>query len=72
MTQPTRTGKSPIYLAVWRWHFYAGIFVIPLMLLLSVTGGIYLFKAEFEEWWYRDLLTVQPGQKRLAAERLEI
>ena len=69
MQQP-RTGKSPLYLAVWRWHFYAGIFVIPLMLLLSVTGLIYLFKSEFEEWWYRDLLTVQPGPNRLSGERL--
>lgn len=65
-----RTGKSPLYLAIWRWHFYAGIFVIPLMLLLSVTGLIYLFKFEFEDWWYRGLLVVQPQQQRLPAERL--
>jgi len=64
------TPKSPLYLAVWRWHFYAGIFVIPLMLLLSVTGAIYLFKFEFEQWWYRDLLQVQPRAGRLPAERL--
>lgn len=70
MSQTTRTGKSPLYLAVWRWHFYAGVFVIPLMLLLSVTGAMYLFKSEFEQWWYSDLLNVQPQAKRLAAERL--
>lgn len=71
MSTTPRPGKSPLYLAVWRWHFYAGVFVIPLMLLLSVTGGIYLFKAEFEQWWYRDLLTVQqPQSSRLPAERL--
>jgi uncharacterized iron-regulated membrane protein len=70
MSKPQRTGKSPLYLAVWRWHFYAGIFVIPLMLLLSVTGGIYLFKSEFEQWWYRGLLQVEPQQQRLPAERL--
>lgn len=69
MEQP-RTGKSPLYLAVWRWHFYAGVFVIPLMLLLSVTGLIYLFRAEFEQWWYRDLLTVQPAASRLTGEQL--
>lgn len=70
MSQPVRTGKSPLYLAVWRWHFYAGIFVLPLMLLLSLTGAVYLFKAEFEEWWYRDLLLVSPAPNRLPAERL--
>jgi uncharacterized iron-regulated membrane protein len=70
MKETKRTGKSPLYLAVWRWHFYAGLFVLPLMLLLSVTGAVYLFKAEFEEWWYRELLVVAPGPERLPAERL--
>jgi uncharacterized iron-regulated membrane protein len=70
MSTTPRTGKSPLYLAVWRWHFYAGIFVIPLMLLLSVTGAIYLFKSEFEEWWHRDLLQVAPAGERLPAEQL--
>ncbi|MCP1771598.1 putative iron-regulated membrane protein [Neisseria perflava] len=26
------------YLTVWRWHFYAGIFVTPFLILLSATG----------------------------------
>lgn len=68
-TQP-RTGKSPLYVAIWRWHFYAGVVVLPLMILLSITGAAYLFKSEFEQWWYRDLLTVQPGSQRLPAEQL--
>lgn len=66
----TPNKRSPLYIAVWRWHFYAGIFVIPFMLLLSVTGGIYLFKTEFEQWWYRDLLTVSPQGARIPAERI--
>lgn len=70
MVGQPRVGRSPLYIAVWRWHFYAGILVIPLMLLLSGTGLIYLFKAEFEQWWYRDLLTVQPGMTRRTGEQL--
>jgi uncharacterized iron-regulated membrane protein len=35
---------------IWRWHFYAGLFVIPFVLILSVTGGLYLFKADFDRW----------------------
>ena len=34
----SRTNK--LYFAVWRWHFYAGLFVIPFIVLLSVTGII--------------------------------
>ena len=49
-----------LYRAIWRWHFYAGMFVIPFILLLSVTGAIYLFKPQIDRWEeraYRDLPT---------------
>lgn len=62
--------RSALYIAIWRWHFYAGIFVIPFALLLSVTGGIYLFRIQFEEWYYKSLLTVAPQGKHLSAEQI--
>lgn len=32
------------YLSVWRWHFYAGLLVMPFLTLLAVTGlGMLLF-----------------------------
>ncbi len=40
----------PDYAAVWRWHFYAGIFCIPFVIVLSVTGTIYLFRPQIEAW----------------------
>lgn len=40
--------RWPAHQIVWRWHFYAGLFCIPFILLLSVTGGIYLFKPQVE------------------------
>lgn len=48
------SGKA-IYRAVWRWHFYAGLFVIPVVLLLAVTGGIYLFKPHLEPILYQHI-----------------
>lgn len=39
-----------IYATIWRWHFYAGLFVIPFVLLLAVTGTAYLFKPQVERW----------------------
>mgnify|MGYP003608572640 CR=1 FL=1 len=33
----------------WRWHFYAGLFVIPFMILLSLTGIVYLFKPQLDQ-----------------------
>jgi uncharacterized iron-regulated membrane protein len=38
------------YRTVCRWHFYAGLFCIPFVLWLSLTGSIYLFKPQIEAW----------------------
>ncbi len=40
----------PLYRTIWRWHFYAGLFVIPFILILSLTGAAYLFKPEIDRW----------------------
>lgn len=47
-----------LYRAVWRWHFYAGLLVLPFMVLLAVTGGLYLFRDELDNAWHRDLKQV--------------
>lgn len=39
-----------LYGMIWRWHFYAGLFVLPFILILSVTGSIYLFKPQIDRW----------------------
>ena len=36
------------YNAVWRWHFYAGLFCIPFVIWLACTGSIYLWKPQIE------------------------
>jgi len=52
MTQP-KIREWPSYRTVWRWHFFAGIFCIPFVIFLSVTGTLYLFKPQFEAWQQR-------------------
>ncbi len=42
--------RATLYRTIWRWHFYAGLIVVPLILLLSVTGSIYLFKPQIDAW----------------------
>jgi uncharacterized iron-regulated membrane protein len=39
-----------LYRSIWRWHFYAGLFVMPFVLFLSVTGAAYLFKPQIDRW----------------------
>lgn len=38
------------YNVVWRWHFYAGLFCIPFVIWLALTGAIYLWRPQIEAW----------------------
>ena len=40
--------RWPAYNMIWRWHFYAGLFCIPFIIWLSITGALYLFKPQIE------------------------
>ena len=34
-------ADTATYRTIWRWHFYAGLFVLPFILLLSLSGSIF-------------------------------
>lgn len=42
---PLDTGANKLYFAAWRWHFYAGLFVIPFLTILALTGMAMLWIA---------------------------
>jgi uncharacterized iron-regulated membrane protein len=65
IVEPAPTGR--LYRVVWRWHFYAGLLVVPFMVMLAITGIIYLFKPQLDALMYP--LHVQPGQTTLSASR---
>ena len=52
MKQP----KVNFYNLAWRWHFYAGLFVAPFMVMLALTGTLYLFKPQLDPLMYGSLL----------------
>lgn len=65
---PAREGgatSATHYRAVWRWHFYAGLFVAPVLVLLAITGALYLFDRELEGWWNHEIQTVSVGARSL-------
>lgn len=39
-----RKKSFDLYHAVWRWHFYAGLLVLPFMITLAITGGAVSFQ----------------------------
>ena len=50
LKQSASRKTSLDYRAVWRWHFYAGLFCIPFVIFLAITGSIYLFRPQIEAW----------------------
>lgn len=59
-----------LYRAIWRWHFFAGLLVIPFLLNLAVTGSLYLFKDEINSTFFGYRYSVQPIGKALSPERI--
>ena len=45
----TRPSRLPAFHAVaWRWHFYAGLYVVPFLLMLAITGAVMVFFTGFQ------------------------
>jgi len=55
------TPAGGVYAAFWRWHFYAGLLVMPVLMLMALTGGIYLFKDDIENGLNRHMVEVAPA-----------
>lgn len=51
-------SSNDLYRAVWRLHFYAGLLVLPFLVWLAVTGGLFVFNAQIDGFFHRDLKTV--------------
>jgi uncharacterized iron-regulated membrane protein len=61
---------TPAYRAIWRWHFYAGLIVAPFLLILSVTGAIYLFGDEINDALYPTQRFVAPHTGQVPPSRM--
>jgi uncharacterized iron-regulated membrane protein len=55
------TSGTASYRTLWRWHFYAAIFVMPLLVVLAITGTIYCFQPQIEPLLYPGRLVVEPA-----------
>jgi uncharacterized iron-regulated membrane protein len=48
-------ATASLYRTIWRWHFFAGLLVLPFLVMMAITGGAYLFKPELDHFIYRAL-----------------
>lgn len=74
VSAPERADKTrggAFYRLVWKWHFLASLYVLPFMLMLSITGGIYLYKPQIEEMIYSDRLNVEASGPKQSLEAQE-
>lgn len=71
MTEVTavKAGQSGLYRMIWRWHFYAGIFCIPFMLTLALSGAIYLFKPQIDNLIDHEHMQLSVAGQRSTADQ---
>jgi len=60
------------YRPVWRWHFFAGLWIAPFLIILTLSGAIYLFDREIDGWWNRDIQTVVALRQPLPLKEQEM
>ncbi|SEK55155.1 Uncharacterized iron-regulated membrane protein [Pseudoxanthomonas sp. GM95] len=54
------TAKA-LYRAVWRWHFYAGLLVLPFLAWLALTGAAFVYHKPLDRLVHHHLLVVTPS-----------
>ena len=64
--------NKQFYVSVWRWHFFAGLYVVPFILMLSLTGLLMLVSPWTDNWQYGNKLIrvgvpVSPSAMRTTA-----
>lgn len=64
------TGTRSFYRALWRWHFYAGLLVIPFLLALSGSGLLMLLSKPIDGLLQQDLTQVNVDGEALPATAL--
>lgn len=74
MRQPgmKNTGMNrskALYRLIWRWHFYAGLLCMPLVITLSISGAIYLFKPQIDAWVDQPYQQLETGGQRTTANQ---
>ncbi|WP_197076432.1 PepSY domain-containing protein [Luteimonas sp. FCS-9] len=64
-----RPQAARLYRAVWRWHFYAGLLVLPCLVWLAATGAAYLFPQAIDRAVHRALMVVAPSAQTVPVSR---
>lgn len=67
-TLTSDTAPARFYRAVWRWHFYAGLLVLPLLVWLALTGAAFVYQQPIDRYFHHALKTVSAPDHAQALE----
>lgn len=70
MKNNTIFKSTKLYHAIHRWHFFAGMFVLPFLLLLSVSGLLMLITKPVEPLFNNALFEVIPSSQSVTASTM--
>jgi uncharacterized iron-regulated membrane protein len=59
-----------LFRVIWRWHFYAGLFIAPVLMITAVTGLLYVFKDEVRDTANASAVFISPVAEPLQPETL--
>ena len=68
---PAIDRRIALHRMIWRWHFYAGLFCIPFVIALAITGSIYLFRPQIESWLDAPYRHIGAGTPARAADQVQ-
>ncbi|MBO6765545.1 PepSY domain-containing protein [Maricaulis sp.] len=70
MSPARQTQGRRHHAAVWRFHFYAGLVVIPFFVMAALTGLAIVLKTPADHLFHHDRLVVEAGEARLPATEI--
>ncbi len=59
----TKIRYSNLQVRVWRWHFVAGLMVLPFAVLLAISGAVYVFKPQITHLKESEIANNAPAVK---------
>lgn len=67
--QESGAPSTALYRAIWRWHFYAGLYVVPFLLVLACTGLIMVYGNSVETFLGKKYFVAPGGERITLAEQ---
>ncbi len=61
--------QTALHQWLWRWHGYAGLFVIPFIFFMALTGLPYVWEHELENAWHPEYRALTPQATRVPYEQ---